>query len=553
MNKRYLDLMEKTLTAYSDDHIKEYFGRVRSEGLTEHGFPRLTANIGILIADGRRNDLLPIFLEMMDFCCEQIPKTRAANNFSVKEILLSIDAISKSGKVEVARIEKWRNLLTAIVPNDVYELIAKVPTDRPHNWACFAAVSEQTRAYFGLGGDKDFVELQTYTQLFCLDTNGMYRDPNEPMVYDLVTRGLFTQLLKYGYNGKYREQIDDAVKRAGLLTLKMQSSTGELPFGGRSNAFLHNEAHLAIIFEYEAARYVKEGNIPLAKKFKVAASRALDNIDYWLSKKPISHIKNRFPLDSCYGCEGYGYFDKYMITLASFLYVAALSCDESLDYTDEDGVHFSLFATSEHFHKVFMRDGDFFLEFDTNADFHYDSNGLGRVNKKGAPSAICMSLPCTEAPNYNIDGESSNLSLSVGIPDGDGYLFASEKSVINKFLGFPDENEALAQFEYEYPNGKKAYAEYKICGEFVEAKCTSDGKVAFMLPTFTFDGENHTVINLSAKKLTVEYMGWICEYTSSENIVETEKIGRNRNGYYKAYYTEGEDELTVKINIRRKD
>ena len=61
MNKRYLDLMEKTLTAYSDEHIINYFGRVRSEGLTEHGFPRLTANIGILIANGRRHDLLPIF------------------------------------------------------------------------------------------------------------------------------------------------------------------------------------------------------------------------------------------------------------------------------------------------------------------------------------------------------------------------------------------------------------------------------------------------------------------------------------------------------------
>ena len=286
MNKRYLDLMEKTLTAYSDEHINDYFGRVRSEGLTEHGFPRLTANIGILIAEGRRHDLLPIFLEMMDFCCEQIPKTRAANNFSVKEILLSIDAISKSGKVEATRIEKWRSLLTTIVPNDVYELIALTPEDRPHNWACFAAVSEQTRAYFGLGGDEDFVELQTYTQLFHLDSNGMYRDPNEPMVYDLVTRGLFTQLLKYGYKGKYRAEIDDAVRRAGLLTLKMQSSTGELPFGGRSNAFLHNEAHLAIIFEYEASRYAKEGNLPLAKKFKVAVSRALSNIELWLSEEP---------------------------------------------------------------------------------------------------------------------------------------------------------------------------------------------------------------------------------------------------------------------------
>jgi hypothetical protein len=150
----------------------------------------------------------------------------------------------------------------------------------------------------------------------------------------------------------------------------MQSSTGELPFGGRSNSFLHNEAHMALIFEYEASRYIKEGNVALAKKFKAAVSRSLANIEYWLSEKPIRHIKNRFPLDSGYGCEGYGYFDKYMLTLASFLYVAALSCNDAVEFSDEDGVEFSLFETSEYFHKVFMRDGDYFLEFDNNANFH---------------------------------------------------------------------------------------------------------------------------------------------------------------------------------------
>lgn len=545
--------MEKTLTAYSDEHINEYFGRVRSEGLTEHGFPRLTANIGILIANGRRSDLLPIFLEMMDFCCEQIPKVKAANNFSVKEILLSIDAISKSGKVSTDRIEKWREQMRSIVAFDVYELIAKTPDDRPHNWACFAAVSEQMRSYFGLDGEEDFVELQTYTQLFHLDANGMYRDPNEPMVYDLVTRGLFCQLLKYGYNGKYRDEIDKAIKKAGLLTLKMQSSTGELPFGGRSNAFLHNEAHLAIILEYEASRYSKEGNIELARKFKSAASRSLDNIEYWLSKTPISHIKNRFPIDSSYGCEGYGYFDKYMITLASFLYVAANLSDESIESSSADDREFSLFETSEHFHKVFMRDGDYFLEFDTNADYHYDSNGLGRVHKKGAPSVICMSLPCTKSPEYKIDGESANLSLSVGVPEGDGYIFSSEDNVINKFLGFSDDGRAFARFAYEYPSGKMAFAEYGICGDFVEIKCKSDGSVAFMLPALTFDGENATKITLAENKLVIEYLGWVCEYTASDIIRESETVGRNRNGYYKAYYAEAERTVDIRINIRRKD
>ena len=65
MKKKYLELMNKALSAYSDDHIREYFDRVKTEGLTEHGFPRLTVNIGILIAHGYRQDLTLLFLEMI--------------------------------------------------------------------------------------------------------------------------------------------------------------------------------------------------------------------------------------------------------------------------------------------------------------------------------------------------------------------------------------------------------------------------------------------------------------------------------------------------------
>ena len=52
--RKIIDLMEKALSAYTDEHIQRYFNDVKENGLTEHGFPRLTANIGILIAHGRR-------------------------------------------------------------------------------------------------------------------------------------------------------------------------------------------------------------------------------------------------------------------------------------------------------------------------------------------------------------------------------------------------------------------------------------------------------------------------------------------------------------------
>lgn len=70
MKEKYIELMEKALSAYTDEHIQRYFNDVKTNGLTEHGFPRLTANIGILMAHGRRKDLMPIFMEIMEVCCD---------------------------------------------------------------------------------------------------------------------------------------------------------------------------------------------------------------------------------------------------------------------------------------------------------------------------------------------------------------------------------------------------------------------------------------------------------------------------------------------------
>ena len=81
MKEKYIELMEKALSAYSDEHILRYFNDVKEKGLTEHGFPRLTANIGILIAHGRRKDLSPLFVEMMDVCCNMF--LRSTNDLFV--------------------------------------------------------------------------------------------------------------------------------------------------------------------------------------------------------------------------------------------------------------------------------------------------------------------------------------------------------------------------------------------------------------------------------------------------------------------------------------
>ena len=222
MKQKYLDLMEKSLSAYSDEHIIRYFNDVKAHGLSEHGFPRLTANIGILIAHGRRKDLLPIFLEMMEFCCKTIPYVKAANDFSVREIVCCLSETEQSGILSKEEIARWKGYLAAIEPTACYNKFAKALDDSVRNWALFTAVSEYFRLDAEIGGDMDFIELQLGQQLQWLDENGMYRDNKDPerynpIMYDLVPRGLFSLLLSRGYRGKYYAQIDNSLKKAALV------------------------------------------------------------------------------------------------------------------------------------------------------------------------------------------------------------------------------------------------------------------------------------------------------------------------------------------------
>lgn len=554
MKKKYLELMSKALGAYTDEHIIDYFNRVKAEGLTEHGFPRLTVNIGVLIAHGYRSELAPLFVEMMDFCCESIPKVKAANDFSVREIAFCLMELENCGMF-LSDIERWKKDLSTIEPHKCYDKYALEPDDVVNNWALFSALSEFAREKL-IGCDSDdFIDLQLENQLKRLDENGMYmdnlkHDAHQPIIYDLVPRFLLCLLMHFGYNGRHSERIDSLLKSTALMTLSMQSVTGEVAFGGRSNQFVHNEGMLAIIFEYEANRYAREGNLELAGKFKAAIARAMQMTEHWLGKKPIRHIKNRFDTETSYGCEKYAYFDKYMITTASHIFSAYMICDDEIEAGEFDDSP-ATFETSAHFHKLFLRAGGYFAEFDTNADPHYDSSALGRIHRFGAPSAICMTLPCSDAPKYKLcSDERYRASLCPGtIKDGKPF-FACESDESVEVLSH-GHGDSFAKASLRYIGDLTA--DYLVNANGVEIKVKGDGKVLHLLPAFAFDGEKETEIGISENALDVGYEGWLCRYTVSGKIKETDKLAKNRSGYYKLCYAEGDGELTVKIEIFKKD
>ena len=164
MKEQYIELMEKVFCAYSDELIDEYIKENKERGLSEHGFTRLTANLGILIAHGRKCNQKSRFIEMMNLCCSEIPTAlskngpHVGNDFSVKEIVFCLLEIEKNKIFEKKVTEKWRSDLSKIIPEKTYSVISPVPPERIGNWAAFGAASEQVRKFAHIGCEDEFIE-----------------------------------------------------------------------------------------------------------------------------------------------------------------------------------------------------------------------------------------------------------------------------------------------------------------------------------------------------------------------------------------------------------
>ncbi|MBS7298813.1 MAG: hypothetical protein KIG65_06995 [Eubacteriales bacterium] len=561
MKEKYIDLIETVFGAYTNEHIKEYTKDVFENGIKEHGYPRLTANLGILIAHGRKSELKDDFKKMMDFCCSNIPAAlekwghigEVGNDFSVKEIIFCLLEIERAEIFEKSVTDNWRNSLALINPYKAYRVIAEVPPKRIGNWAAFNAASEQLRKYAGIGDESSFIDNQIKSQLFSFDENGMYRDPDEPMVYDMVTRLQLALALHFGFDGEARIELENYLMKSADIILYMQSVSGEIPFGGRSNQFLHNEAFLAALCEYYASTFKKRGDLKRAGIFRRAAHIATQSIIPWLKCTQIHHVKNYYDINSMYGCEQYAHFNKYMITTASWLYCAYVLADDTIQkvYCSEKYGNF-IWETSQYFHKLFGKFGHYYIEFDTNADTHYDSSGIGRIHRRGAPSAICLSVPFTEHPNYELDiANPSPLSICCGIKHGNDYIYACDESteytVVEKQIS---DNKLFVKLECVLGSGDVISEEVTISENGIEIAAAGQGDLRILLPAFEFDGEKHTIIHNTEDSVEIEYDDWVCRYTS-DCITDTEELYANRNGHYKCFAANGKNSVSVKISIEQ--
>ena len=265
----------------------------------------------------------------------------------------------------------------------------------------------------------------------------------------------------------------------------------------------------------------------------------MDALRRWLDVRPVRHVKNFYPTGAGkrgtgMGCEGYAYFDKYMITMGSWAMLSWLFADESVPVMPPEAAKPVAFASTPDFHVVLLRAGDYSAQFDYNADTHYDCDGLGRVQRKGAPPTICMSVPCAEKPSYAIERPNAG-ALSI-LPVGDGVLAPDGSGV--------DGDCAWANWK----KGDKVW-KCRLSPKGMDMTLSGAGAAALTLPAFEFDGEQNSEITCDGKSLTVRYRGWLCSYSTDGAIVDTGDVCSNRNGRYRVFKAQGNGALMVHIAI----
>lgn len=389
---------------------------------------RFIGAAGGLIGAGRCQDLITQTILVFDYAVEQLTTKNPDGHllhgadFYIKEMAWAYHLLSDTGIIDPQVLERWRTKLQNYIPENVYTDIIRPGKDAVHNFNIYALTGEYWRYRTGLGPYEQtvrFVDEYIPRQFKHFTPWGMYRDPNNPITYDITVRQNLSLLLYGGYDGPYRAAVDELLRRGALTMLFFTAPNGQAPFGGRSNQYHHQEAMIACIAEYEARRYAELGEMALAGAFKRLARQAVaTSIRFW-QKEPWRDLKNAFHPITRHGREGYGEYSVYSLLAASLYGVAYHLADDTIPEAPLPAElagtssafspalapgpgHGYVFDIGESFHKVFATYGGYHLEIDTKADLNYDATGLGRLVHVSFPMELGLSMPLCGNPSYAV-------------------------------------------------------------------------------------------------------------------------------------------------------
>jgi len=547
----YLDLAEnvaRQASAWQCEHgmIGDPHNAPGVESVTATA--RYCAALGHLLRAGRCGDLLESADRAMDWCCGELSRHLRAgemwqcSNFNLKDMMVLYAALE--GRAEARRCHAWRDLLAGWEPEDVYH--------GHDNWWFYATAAEQLRIQHGLSDRSDWIDAILADQMDHWTDHGMYRDPGDPVTYDLTVRQCLAMMLDHGYTGRHVEWARETLRAGALTTLLTLSPAGVVAFGGRSAQYHLQEGMLAWVCEWQARQEARTGNARLAGALRRAALAGAEAVGRWLRREPYAvgkHLmasqhpffgQDGFPEDQN-AHSGYGLLAANL--LAGAYHVADPSIEPGPMPADTGGYALHL---PDAFWRVWATAGGYHIQIDTRGQPHYDATGLGRIHRRGAPIEAALNMSIAASPNYRLPMSAAprRVAFGPGWPAGDGWRYLSELSRDDAYevsVRAPREGEEVevrVRYQGEIAAPRDVVRErYRLSSEGLryEAQVPGAERVRLQIPAIETDGEATSRIELSDRALVVRYRGhtYTVRVAGAARALMEDRRAPNRNGVHR--------------------
>ncbi len=381
----------------------------------QYSTPAFAHAAAALVTWHKRDDLLEPAARAMDWATKSLSERKAATaheDFYAPMLAHALPLLKP--RVAPLRAARWEAQISAFEPSKTYRA-----GPGSSNWNVVALAGEALFEQMGLRDPKNrYVESSLAGQGKHFGSPyGLYLEG--PMAYDHFPRLWVADLLAHGYDGPYKNELSETLRRGAITSLFMQSPWGELPAGGRSAHHQWNEAEQCVTYEIYAARALREGDAALAGIYKRAAHLALASMRRWVRPSgEMQIVKNWVDPAQNHGFAGYSSHSQYNLLPMSMLAIAyeqsasTAGLSERAAPADVGGFAFEIAPL----HKIFANAGGTYVEIDTAADHHYDATGLIRVHMPGISPQLGPSDSLVSQPSYRISGDkAARITSGIGV------------------------------------------------------------------------------------------------------------------------------------------
>jgi len=565
----YLDLAENVVRQasrwqYEDGMMGDPHNAPAVESVTATA--RYCAAVGHLLAAGRCADLLESAARALDWCCGQLTRHVEAGeswpcaNFNLKDMMVLFAALRERAPAE--RFAAWRDELSGWRPEQVYH--------GHDNWWFYATAAETMRIEHGLSDRTDWIDERLAEQMAEWTGHGMYRDPGDPVTYDLTVRQCLAMMLEHGYAGRYAGWARETLRTGALTTLLMVSPTGVAPFGGRSAQYHMQEGMLAYLAEWQARQEAAAGKARPAGALRRMALASAEAVARWLLREPYAVTKNLMAEHPFFGQDGFpagqnahsGYGLLAANLLAGAWHVADPGIEPGPAPADIGGFALHL---PDAFYRVFATAGGYHVEVDTRGQPGYDATGLGRIHRRGAPIEAGLNMSIAAAPKYQVPLEPAprRVAFGPGWPAGESRRYLSEASRHDEYEARVDvvrEGDPV-EFTVSYegaigaPRGlvRERYR-LSASGLHYEAEVPGAERVRLQVPAIESDGEQTSTVEVGESGLSVRYRGHAytvrLDRPAGRSLLE-DRRAPNRNGVHRVAVFEVEgDRVACEVEVR---